>query len=136
MGWRRGQASATEPMVDVSASQGPTPQESSQQGDSHHVLSAAIQSAVYATGLVDHSLTAMLVDTGSAVTLVHSRLWLKSGNREMSDLEPSTEKIVAANGQPLRILGSAVLRIRIAGIDKEHKVLITDDVSQNCFIRC
>ena len=52
----------------------------------------------------------------------------------MSDLGPSTEKIVAVNGQPLRILGSAVLRIRIAGTDRERKVLITDDVSQNCFL--
>ena len=49
-------------------------------------------------------------------------------------MEASTEKIVAANGEPLRILGSAALRIRIAGIDREHKVLITDDVNQNCLL--
>ena len=57
-------------MVDVSVSQGPTPQESLQQGDSHHFHVAAIESAVYVTDLEDHSLTEISADTGSAVIMV------------------------------------------------------------------
>ena len=66
------------------------------------------------------------------MTLVHTRLWLESENRQMSDLKPLTEKIVATNGQPLRISYTTVLRFRIACLDREHKALIADDMTQDC----
>lgn len=56
---------------DAPISQGPTKQQESSQGYWLAVLGAAMQSAVFATGLIGHSFTPLLVDTRSAVTLVH-----------------------------------------------------------------
>ncbi|KAK3749114.1 hypothetical protein QZH41_019410 [Actinostola sp. cb2023] len=74
----------------------------------------------------------MLVDTGSAVTLVHKRLFDHIGVGQV--LEGVEDRVVSANGQPLGILGRCALRIRIGGVDELHPVLVANDLTQDCLI--
>ena len=74
----------------------------------------------------------MLVDTGSAVTLVHKRLLDRIGVVKV--LEGVEDRVVSANGQPLGILGRCDLRIGIGGVDELHPVLVANDVTQDCLI--
>ena len=71
----------------------------------------------------------ILVDTGSAVTIVHRRVW------ERGKLRPvAGGPVVVANGEPLQILGQAESHIHLAGGDFTHNVLGTGDVSQDCLL--
>lgn len=94
--------------------------------------SAGSSAAVYAPGFVDGRVVEMLVDTGSAVTLVHKRLLDRIGVVKV--LEGVEDRVVSANGQPLGILGRCDLRIGIGGVDELHPVLVANDVTQDCLI--
>jgi len=94
--------------------------------------SAGSSAAVYAPGFVNGYVVEMLVDTGSAVTLVHKRLFDHIGVGQV--LEGVEDKVVSANGQPLGILGRCALRIRIGGVDELHPVLVANDLTQDCLI--
>ncbi|XP_028412535.1 uncharacterized protein LOC114535422 [Dendronephthya gigantea] len=74
----------------------------------------------------------MLLDTGSAVTLVHKRLLDRVNQGE--GMSKAQERVVSANGQPLGILGTCKLRIRLGGVDVYHTVLVASDITQDCLI--
>ena len=86
------------------------------------------------TGTVNDVQTAILVDTGSAVTILHRDLWEQGSRGMYVELKAVLSPVIVANGQPLHILGLATVRIRIAGVDFVHQVLITEDVSQSCLL--
>ena len=86
---------------------------------------------MYVTGAVNSVATAILVDTGSAVTILHKDLWEQSAR---SALEASLSPVTVANGQPLPILGLGTVRICIADVEFVHQAMIADDVSQSCLL--
>lgn len=59
--------------------------------------SVANSAAVYARGRVQGLSMNLLLDTGSAVTLLHSRLLDKVGNGKLA-IEKAGERVVSANG--------------------------------------
>ena len=65
--------------------------------------SAAVESAVTMDGRVGRRCTRMLVDTGSAVTIVSEKTWREATRGE--GLESVARPVVAANGQQLEVLG-------------------------------
>ena len=69
----------------------------------------------------------LLVDTGSAVTIVHERAWCPL----QQSLQKVNRPVIAANGEPLSILGRTEIRIVIAG--KEF-LLIARDITQECIL--
>ena len=48
--------------------------------------------------------------------------------------EISSGPVVAANGQPLRILGVIRSTFSVAGTEFSHDALVTEDVSQDCLL--
>ena len=74
----------------------------------------------------------MLVDTGSAVTLVHYRV-LQKAKRDFK-LGLVSEPVVSANGQPLDIKGKCELEIFLGGVTVVHPVLVAADVTQDCLL--
>ena len=96
-----------------------------------HNFSIAPQGAIYVTGAVNSVATAILVDTGSAVTILHKDLWEQSAR---SALEAISSLVTVANGQPLPILGLGTVRICIADVEFVHQAMIADDVSQSCLL--
>ena len=67
----------------------------------------------------------MLVDTGSAVTLIHSRAWKKLQPRyECLEKAP---RVITANGLPL-ILGQVLVDV---SVHASHCVLVAEDISHD-----
>ena len=98
------------------------------------IVSTATPQAVFTEGKVDGVAASILVDTGSAVTIVHRRLW-ERGQGDVRKLQQvSGGPVVVANGEPLHILGQTQSKIHLAGIEFAHNVLITGDVSQDCLL--
>ena len=71
--------------------------------------SVSPESAVFTEGQVGGVHLNMLVDTGSAVTLVHKRVWEKLAPR-YGPLEAQGTQVVSPNGSPLKIVGMVELR--------------------------
>ena len=96
------------------------------------IHSVSSDTAVYAPGLVGGEPVDMLIDTGSAVTLVHQRVL----NRSQKNFKLSFvgEPVVSANGQPLDIKGKCELHICVNGVDVVHSVLVATDVTQDCLL--
>ena len=90
-----------------------------------HNFSIAPQRAIYVTGAVNAVATAILVDTGSAVTFLHKDLWEQSAR---SALEAIASPVTVANGQPLHILGLGTVQICIANVEFVHQAMIANDV--------
>ena len=74
----------------------------------------------------------MLVDTGSAVTLIHGRVW-KKVQPKYGCLDEAP-RVVAANGLPLKILGQVLVDVGIARVHASHRVLVADDISHDCLL--
>ncbi|CAH3157892.1 unnamed protein product, partial [Porites lobata] len=96
------------------------------------IHSVSSDTAVYVAGLVAGQPIDMLVDTGSAVTLVHQRVL----NRSPQNFRLSVvgEPVVSANGQPLDIRGKCDLEICVDGVNVVHSVLVAADVTQDCLL--
>ena len=76
----------------------------------------------------------MLVDTGSAVTIVGERVWkLACGNTYHIE-EPPSSPIVTANGDPLVLLGRSEASLSIGGLDIRYPVLVARDLVQECIL--
>ena len=85
-------------------------------------------------GAVNDVKTTMLVDTGSAVTILHKDLWEQCSASMSGKLKAVSAPVTVANGQPLHILGLGTVQIRIADVEFVHQALIADDVSQSCLL--
>ena len=75
--------------------------------------------------------------TGSAVTIVHHRLWEQgqSSQKVSHKLQQLTGgPDVTANGEALSILCQTRCKISLAGTDFIHGVLVANDVSQDCLL--
>ena len=91
-----------------------------------------MQQAIFTNGKVNGVPTLLLVDTGSAVTIIHRRLWEQGQASTLQKVDGGP--IVAANGQSLSILGQVKSHILLAGGEFIHDVLVADDVSQDCLL--
>ena len=111
----------------------PTPQ---QQMQPRRIVSSATQQAIFVDGRVDGVSAKLLVDTGSAVTIIHRRLWERGrGIRRSRKLQQLTGgPVVAANGEPLSIMGQTRSRILLADKEFDQEVLVADNVSQDCLL--
>ena len=87
---------------------------------------------VYVAGLVAEQPIDKLVDTGSAVTLVHQRVLHRSPNK--FKLSVVGEPVASANGQPLDSRGKCELEICVDGVNVVHLVLVAADVTQDCLL--
>ena len=82
---------------------------------SNNVLSAISDSGIYITGLVNHSVTCILLDTGATVSVLNEDTWKKSGH--VSKVNPMAGTLTTANGNELTVLGETKVRFRVGNID-------------------
>ena len=95
---------------------------------------AAVGSMVMVTGLVAGRQTRMLVDTGSAVTIVREDVWRETMQSDWSQLVPPPHPAVAANGQELDLHGQGEVTIGVGGLAKRHTVLVARGLTQECLL--
>ena len=93
-------------------------------------------SAVSSTLMAEGSrVTRMLVDTGSAVTLVREDVRdVKFGNS--LKLEVPANSVVAANGEKLDISGQCTMSIKVGALSQQHLVLVARNLleTRNAFL--
>ena len=75
----------------------------------------------------------ILLDTGSSVSLISAMLWheCKQNNRVYQALNG---QFITANGSPLDTLGQADVRIKLAGLNVLHTVVIARSLAQHCIL--
>ena len=76
----------------------------------------------------------MLVDTGSAVTIIRADIWEKVSKCTVSTLAPTTQAVVAANGKGLQLDGQVVLNIHVGGLHVDQLFLVARDQTQECLL--
>ena len=99
---------------------------------SNNVLSAISDSGIYITGLVNHSVTCILLDTGATVSVLNEETWRKSGL--VSKVNPVTGTLTTANGNELAVLGETKVRFRVGDIDCFWPVMIARGLSHDCIL--
>jgi hypothetical protein len=77
---------------------------------------AAVGSMVMVTGFVADRQTRMLVDTGSAVTIVREDVWRETMQSDWGQLVPPLHPAVAANGQELELRGQSEVTVCVGGL--------------------
>ena len=90
------------------------------------------EGAVYVSGIINDKETKILVDTGSAVTIVNKSFLELPKETELN--QSVSTPVVVANGQPLSILGVMPVSISIAGIKYNHEAMITNDITHDCLL--
>ena len=96
------------------------------------VISAISDSGIYITGLVNHCLTCVLLDTGATVSVLSEDTWKKSGY--VSKLKPVIGTLTTANGNELTVLGETQVRFRIGNMDCSWPVMIAQGLAHDCIL--
>ncbi|KAL9952487.1 hypothetical protein ACROYT_G039751 [Oculina patagonica] len=89
-------------------------------------------SGIYISGLVNHSVTCILLDTGATVSVLNEETWRKSGH--VSKVNPVTGTLTTANGNELTVLGETKVRFRVGNIDCFWSVMIARGLSHDCIL--
>ena len=97
---------------------------------SRGVAQAISDSGICITGLVNHSLTCVLLDIGATVSVLSEDMWKKSG--AVTKLGPVTGTLTTANGNELTVLGESKVRFRIGNIDCIWTVMIAQGLAHDC----
>ena len=96
------------------------------------ILSATSDSGIYVTGIVNHSVTCKLLDTGATVSVLNEGTWRNSGLG--TKIEPVTGTLTTANGNELTVLGETNIRFRLENIDCFWPVMIAQGLSHDCIL--
>ena len=76
----------------------------------------------------------MLIDTGSAVSLVREDVWKEATELPVDLLTPPVRPIVAANGGELDLLGQDELQLQVGDLQVQFPVFIARDLTQECLL--
>ena len=93
---------------------------------------AISDSGIYITGMVNHSLTCVLLDTGETVSVLSEDMWRKSG--ALTKPGPVTGTLTTANGNELTVLGESKVRFRIGNMDCFWTVMIAQGLAHDCIL--
>ena len=81
----------------------------------------APNSALVVVGKLGDRCTRMLIDTGSAVSLVCEDVWKEATELPVDLLTPPVRPIVAANGGELDLLGQDELQLQVGDLQVQFK---------------
>ena len=101
------------------------------------VGSIETSSATWTRGLFEGRTTDMLLDTGSAVTILRAEVWneLKCVTG-ICELQNVSQSVVTADGSSLELLGQVTLLISVAigGLVRLHPILVARNLTQECIL--
>ena len=86
-------------------------------------------------GKVDGVDTSFLLDTGAAYTLIRNDGWERIAAENSRDLEQWTgQRIVGANGSPLRVHGTTRVNLSLAGEDTSARLLVVSPLNTEAIL--
>ena len=97
------------------------------------VETAAVGSCLSVDGRLGKLVVKILIDTGSAVTLVREDVW-KKVQQSPKTIKAPVHSVVAANGEKLELVGQGEVSITIGGVTRRHMVLVTKHLTQECIL--
>lgn len=106
------------------------------QGSTRPMESAATDnSALVVEGSVRGRPTKMLVNFGSAVSILHQDAWRASTTAAAAcQLDTAVPPVVAANGGAINILGRTNVTIEVAGLKVDFPFLVAEKLTQECIL--
>ena len=97
------------------------------------VLLVSPSVSYYLEGRLAGRPTKILVDTGSALTLVRTDHW-NLFNASPAELMPAQQQLVGVDGNPLRVRGTAIACISLGGKNFTVTVTIVDDMTAEAIL--
>ena len=92
-------------------------------------------SSLMVDGYIGKRPTQMLVDTGSAVTIIRENVWKEAaGEGDQLSLEATARSVVAANGEQLRLLDQTEVGLHVGGLQVFYNVLVAKGLTQECLL--
>ena len=89
-------------------------------------LAAEVDGTRYVLGSICHVEAMMLVDTGSAVTLMSRKFYDTLCTHADIPLFPVATALRSVSDTPLSVLGEATLPLQLGGVSAVHKVIVAD----------
>ena len=98
-----------------------------------------MSSSLFVFGCIAGRRTKMLVDTGSAVTIVKENVWEEVKENVWEEagcdsLESPVRKLVTANGQEMELAGQGEVEMKIGDLTIRHVVLVTKTLTHDCLL--
>ena len=90
--------------------------------------------ALVVEGKLGDRCTWMLIDTGSAVSLVREDVWREAAEVPVDHLTQPARPIVAANGEMLDLLGQDKLQLQVGDLHVQFPVFIARELTQECLL--
>ncbi len=100
----------------------------------YRAITATNNSSLVIDGLVEDRPTTMLIDSGSAVTILRADVWKAASTKSSNQLDPPGSPVVVANGEDLSVLGRATVSLQVAGVKVEYPCLVASQLTQECII--
>ena len=100
--------------------------------ETRRVTLSISDAGIYISGLVNHQIVPIMLDTGATVSMVSEELWRKCGG--YSSLLDVAATLTAANGNQIEVQGQAEVRLRIAEIDILWTVIVARGLSHDCLL--
>eukprot|EP00117_Sycon_ciliatum_P025918 scpid18163/ scgid5290/ Retrovirus-related Pol polyprotein from transposon 412; Protease; Reverse transcriptase; Endonuclease len=109
----------------------PQPELSTPGPTSHVILpescmAAEVDGTSYVDGTIAGKSVCMLVDTGSAVTILSTRFFHSLPERHRSPLTPGSVVLKSVNDQPLSVQGEICLPVTLGGLMTGHHMIVAD----------
>ena len=86
------------------------------------------------TGSIERECVKMLVDTGSAVTILRESTWKRAWESRQLQLHPPVRSVIDANGEDLDLLGQSEVTLGIGGLMEKHMIIVANGLTQKCLL--
>ena len=86
------------------------------------------------TATINDKVVVFLVDTGSALTILHRDTWEKCKEPQQQLVPWCQSKLVGAEGSQLHVFGSAVVKLSIGGESFELSVVVIDPLTSEAIL--
>ena len=93
--------------------------------------SAAVSASLFIYGFLEGHRTKMLVDTGSAVTIIRRDIWDGISRKQ---LETPVRAVLAANGNEISLSGQGDVLVQVGDLSVRHNVLVAGCLTQDCIL--
>ena len=83
---------------------------------------------------INDTVVVFLVDTGSALTILHRDIWEKCKEPQQQLVPWCQSKLIGAEGSQLHVFGSAEVRLNIEGESFELSVVVFDPLTSEAIL--
>ena len=95
---------------------------------------ATNNSTLMVNGRVKRRPARMLIDSGSAVSILCQDIWRTCITAAGCELDSAVPSVVAANGGALNILGRTEIAIEVTGLKVNFPFLVAEKLTQECVL--